>query len=59
MSEKKPSLGLRIYALLAFIYLYLPILILIIFSFNTQKINVRWEGFTLEGISKFYLTIKT
>jgi spermidine/putrescine transport system permease protein len=48
MSEKKPSLGLRIYALLAFIYLYLPILILIIFSFNTQKINVRWEGFTLD-----------
>ncbi|OGO37572.1 MAG: spermidine/putrescine ABC transporter permease [Chloroflexi bacterium RBG_16_57_11] len=48
MSEKKPSLGLRIYAVLAFIYLYLPILILIIFSFNTQKINVRWQGFTLD-----------
>ena len=48
MSEKKPSLWLRIYAVLAFIYLYLPILILIIFSFNTQKINVRWEGFTLD-----------
>jgi spermidine/putrescine transport system permease protein len=47
MSEKKPSLWLRIYALLAFGYLYFPILILIIFSFNTQKINVRWEGFTL------------
>jgi len=25
----------------------LPIVILIIFSFNTQKINVHWEGFTL------------
>jgi spermidine/putrescine transport system permease protein len=48
MSEKKPSLGLRIYAFIAFAYLYLPIVILIIFSFNTQKINVRWEGFTLD-----------
>jgi spermidine/putrescine transport system permease protein len=48
MSEKKPALWLRIYALLAYAYIYFPILILIIFSFNTQKINVRWEGFTLQ-----------
>jgi spermidine/putrescine transport system permease protein len=48
MSEKKPSLGLRIYAFLAYAYIYIPILLLIIFSFNTQKLNVRWEGFTLD-----------
>ena len=48
MSEKNPSLGLRIYAFLAYAYIYLPILILVIFSFNTQKLNVRWEGFTLD-----------
>ncbi|MDI6696877.1 MAG: ABC transporter permease [Anaerolineales bacterium] len=48
MSEKKPAIWLRIYALLAYAYIYFPILILIIFSFNTQKINVRWEGFTLQ-----------
>ena len=47
MSEKKPSLGLCIYAILAYAYIYIPILLLIIFSFNTQKLNVRWEGFTL------------
>jgi spermidine/putrescine transport system permease protein len=47
MSEKKPALWLRIYAILAFAYIYLPILVLVIFSFNTQKLNVRWEGFTL------------
>jgi spermidine/putrescine transport system permease protein len=47
MSEKKPSLGLRITAWLVYAYLYFPILILIIFSFNSQKLNVRWEGFTL------------
>jgi spermidine/putrescine transport system permease protein len=38
---------LRLYALLAYAYIYLPIVLLIIFSFNTQKLNVRWEGFTL------------
>ena len=47
MSEKKPSLWLRLVAYLIYAYIYLPILILIIFSFNTQKLNVRWEGFTL------------
>jgi len=47
MSEKKPSLGLRIYAILVFAYIYLPILILVIFSFNQQRLNISWEGFTL------------
>ena len=47
MSEKKPSWGLRMYAFLAFLYIYLPILLLIVFSFNSQRLNIRWEGFTL------------
>jgi spermidine/putrescine transport system permease protein len=47
MSEKKPALWLRIYTILVFGFIYAPILILIIFSFNTQKLNIRWEGFTL------------
>ena len=54
MSEKKPALWLRITALLIFAYIYLPILILIIFSFNTQKINVRWEGFTLHWYGELF-----
>jgi spermidine/putrescine transport system permease protein len=47
MSEKKPSLWLQIYSVLVYGFIYAPILILIIFSFNTQKLNIRWEGFTL------------
>lgn len=47
MSEKKPALWLRIYSLLVYVFIYAPILILIIFSFNTQKLNIHWEGFTL------------
>ncbi len=47
MREKKPSLWLRLVSLLIYAYIYIPIIILIVFSFNTQKLNVRWEGFTL------------
>jgi len=46
MSEKKSSIWLRIYSVLVYGYIYAPILILIVFSFNTQKLNIRWEGFT-------------
>lgn len=54
MSEKKPSRLLRLYAGLVFGYLYLPILILILFSFNSQKINVNWEGFTLQWYAALF-----
>lgn len=47
MSEKKPSLWLSVYSYIVYGFIYAPILILIIFSFNTQKLNIRWEGFTL------------
>jgi spermidine/putrescine transport system permease protein len=47
MSEKKPALWLRVFSFLVYAYIYFPILILVIFSFNKQKLNIRWEGFTL------------
>lgn len=46
MSEKRLPLWLRLYAFGAYAYIYGPILILMIFSFNTMKLNIRWEGFT-------------
>jgi spermidine/putrescine transport system permease protein len=54
MSEKKPALWLRIYTFIVYAYIYLPILILIIFSFNKQKLNIRWEGFTLAWYDKLF-----
>jgi spermidine/putrescine transport system permease protein len=30
------------------VFLYLPIAILVAYSFNTSKLNILWEGFTLE-----------
>src|SRR5262245_8667428 len=32
---------------LVLVFFYAPILFLIVFSFNSSKLNVVWEGFTL------------
>ena len=36
---------------LVMVFLYLPIAILIGFSFNTSRLNILWEGFTLKWYS--------
>jgi len=46
MSEKKPALWLRLYSVAAYLYIYIPIVTLMVFSFNTMKLNIRWQGFT-------------
>jgi spermidine/putrescine transport system permease protein len=33
---------------LVFIFLYVPILVLVAYSFNTSRLNIVWEGFTLK-----------
>lgn len=38
----------NLYALIVFAFIYLPIVIMVIFSFNDQRNNYYWNGFTLE-----------
>ncbi len=38
----------RIYLILIFLFLYLPIGVLIVLSFNNSKSRVKWGGFTLD-----------
>ncbi len=38
----------NLFVALVFIFLFLPIVILIAYSFNTSKMNIIFEGFTLE-----------
>lgn len=33
---------------LVFVFFYVPIILLVVFSFNSSKLNVLWEGFSLE-----------
>ena len=41
-------------ALLAFAFLYVPILVLIVFSFNESRSVARWSGFSLEWYQKLF-----
>lgn len=47
----KPSKLSRLYHVLIYIFLYAPIFILILFSFNDSKNRVVWSGFTLHWYS--------
>ena len=40
--------GFGIWTALVFAFLYLPIAVLIAYSFNTSRLNIRWEGFTFD-----------
>lgn len=39
---------------LVFLFLYLPIIVLIVFSFNDTKLNILFEGFTLKWYSVLF-----
>jgi spermidine/putrescine transport system permease protein len=43
---------LATHAWLVYLFLYLPIVILIIFSFNEARQTARWEGFTVQWYEK-------
>lgn len=52
--EKLNAAFKNIYIYLIFLFLYLPIFIVIIFSFNTSKMNVVFQGFTLQWYGTFF-----
>ncbi len=41
-------IGARVFSAMMYIFLYLPIAIVILFSFNVSKRNILFEGFTLD-----------
>lgn len=44
----KGNLLLKIYTIIAYVFLYFPIFVLIILSFNKSKWTTIWEGFTFQ-----------
>lgn len=44
----------RVYMGLIFLFLYLPIVVLIVLSFNNSKSKVKWGGFTLDWYIKSF-----
>ena len=54
MAGKLGRWALNIYAVIGFIYLFTPILFIVIFSFNQPKggFNIEWQQFTLDNWAK-------
>ena len=50
--NKNNSFVNRLFLVLVFVFLYAPIFLLIIFSFNAGKSNAVWQGFSLEWYGK-------
>lgn len=48
MLKRTENLSLKIFSSLVYLFLYTPIIILVIFSFNQSKLNVVWQGFTFK-----------
>ena len=46
---------LEFYTILVFIFLYAPIIVMIIFSFNDSKLRGRWVGFTSNWYKELFL----
>ncbi len=46
--SRGPNWLLRVHALLVYAFLYAPIVVLVLFSFNADQRNATWKGFTLE-----------
>ena len=40
--------------ILVFTFLFLPILVLVVFSFNTSRLNIVFEGFTLDWYKELF-----
>lgn len=44
----------RFYSFIIFFFLYAPIIVLIIFSFNNSKSRANWDGFTLKWYAQLF-----
>ena len=51
---KKTSIGSKLYQALVFIFLYAPIVVLIVFSFNSGKSTSVFEGFSLHWYEELF-----
>lgn len=54
MNHQSLGLAKNLYIALILLFLYLPISILIIFSFNDSKVNAVWIGFTMKWYEKLF-----
>jgi spermidine/putrescine transport system permease protein len=52
--KRRPIFTSRIFMCLIFLFLYAPIFLLIVFSFNSTKSRTVWSGFTLDWYAQLF-----
>jgi spermidine/putrescine transport system permease protein len=45
---------LRGWTTLVFVFLYVPIVVLVVFSFNSSRLNIVWQSFTFDWYAKLF-----
>ena len=43
------NIALQIWGILVYVFLFLPILVIVVYSFNSGRALLAWNGFGLEG----------
>lgn len=54
MTTHRPTVGLRAHVWLTYVFLYLPIAVLILFSFSAGRYAAVWSGFSLDWYLKLF-----
>jgi spermidine/putrescine transport system permease protein len=52
--KRRPRIGSRVFLGLIYLFLYAPIFIMIVFSFNSSKSRSVWSGFTFEWYAELF-----
>ncbi|NLV97225.1 MAG: spermidine/putrescine ABC transporter permease PotC [Desulfovibrionales bacterium] len=47
----------KIYSALIYIFLYMPLVVMVVFSFNASKFSMQWQGATLGWYSKLFSNV--
>ena len=51
---RKPTAWLWACAIAVYAFLYIPLVIVVVYSFNDSRLNAEWVGFTLDWYSKLF-----
>lgn len=52
--QKKGKFLLGAHSYLVYLFLYIPIIVIVIFSFNTSRRNIEFEGFTFDWYQRLF-----
>ena len=54
--KKKKAISIisRVYAVLLFLFFYIPVIVMVVYSFNDSRANIVWQGFTTKWYVKLF-----